>query len=40
MSARIKPHKVAGRQLEEVREKDPDGGSWSITGPWIRSARC
>jgi hypothetical protein len=25
MSARIKPHKVAGRQLEEVREKDPDG---------------
>jgi hypothetical protein len=26
MSARIKPHKVRGRQLEEVREKDPDGG--------------
>ena len=25
MSARIKPHKVRGRQLEEVREKDPDG---------------
>jgi hypothetical protein len=25
MSARVKPHKVAGRQLEEVREKDPDG---------------
>jgi hypothetical protein len=25
MSARIKPHKVKGRQLEEVREKDPDG---------------
>jgi hypothetical protein len=25
MSARIKPHKVAGRQQEEVREKDPDG---------------
>ena len=25
MSARIKPHKVCGRQLEEVREKDPDG---------------
>jgi hypothetical protein len=25
MSARIKPRKVAGRQLEEVREKDPDG---------------
>jgi hypothetical protein len=22
---RIKPHKVRGRQLEEVREKDPDG---------------
>jgi hypothetical protein len=25
MSVRIKPHKVRGRQLEEVREKDPDG---------------
>jgi hypothetical protein len=25
MSARIKPHKVRGRQLEEVREKDPKG---------------
>jgi hypothetical protein len=25
MSVRIKPHKVKGRQLEEVREKDPDG---------------
>jgi hypothetical protein len=25
MSARIKPHKVRGRQLEEVREKDPEG---------------
>jgi hypothetical protein len=25
MSSRIKPHKVRGRQLEEVREKDPDG---------------
>jgi hypothetical protein len=25
MSARIKPHKVRGRQLEEVREEDPDG---------------
>ena len=25
MSTRIKPHKVRGRQLEEVREKDPDG---------------
>jgi hypothetical protein len=25
MSARIKLHKVRGRQLEEVREKDPDG---------------
>jgi hypothetical protein len=25
MSTRIKPHKVKGRQLEEVREKDPDG---------------
>ena len=24
-SARVKPHKVRGRQLEEVREKDPDG---------------
>jgi hypothetical protein len=23
--ARIKPHKVRGRELEEVREKDPDG---------------
>jgi len=23
--ARIKPHRVRGRQLEEVREKDPDG---------------
>lgn len=22
---RVKPHKVRGRQLEEVREKDPDG---------------
>jgi len=25
MSRRIKPHKVRGRQLEEVREADPDG---------------
>ena len=25
MTTRIKPHKVRGRQLEEVREKDPDG---------------
>jgi hypothetical protein len=25
MSRRIKPHKVRGRQLEEVREKDPEG---------------
>jgi hypothetical protein len=25
MNTRIKPHKVKGRQLEEVREKDPDG---------------
>ena len=25
MSARIKPHKVKGRELEEVRERDPDG---------------
>ena len=25
MSARIKPHKVRGRELEEVRERDPDG---------------
>jgi hypothetical protein len=25
MSARIKPHKVKGRQLEEAREKDPEG---------------
>jgi hypothetical protein len=25
MSARIQPHKVRGRQLEEVREKGPDG---------------
>jgi len=26
MSKRIKPKKVCGRELEEVREKDPDGG--------------
>jgi hypothetical protein len=25
MSRRIKPHKVRGRRLEEVREKDPEG---------------
>jgi hypothetical protein len=25
VSARVKPHKVRGRELEEVREKDPDG---------------
>jgi hypothetical protein len=25
MSARLKPQKVRGRELEEVREKDPDG---------------
>src|SRR5918992_5393754 len=25
MSARLKPHKVRGRRVEEVREKDPDG---------------
>jgi hypothetical protein len=24
MGARIKPHRVRGRQLEEIREKDPD----------------
>jgi hypothetical protein len=24
-STRVKPHKVRGRELEEVREKDPDG---------------
>jgi hypothetical protein len=24
-SARVKPHKVRGRELEQVREKDPDG---------------
>ena len=26
MSRRVKPHKVKDRELEEVREKDPDGG--------------
>jgi hypothetical protein len=25
VSRRVKPHRVRGRQLEEVREKDPDG---------------
>ncbi|MGH6897980.1 MAG: DUF6456 domain-containing protein [Geminicoccaceae bacterium] len=25
MAARLKPHQVLGRELEEVREKDPDG---------------
>ena len=25
MSARVKPHRVRGRELEEVQEKDPDG---------------
>ena len=25
MSRRVKPHKVRGREFEEVREKDPDG---------------
>jgi hypothetical protein len=25
VSARLKPHRVRGRELEEVREKDPDG---------------
>jgi hypothetical protein len=25
MSRRVKPHKVRGRELEQVREKDPDG---------------
>jgi hypothetical protein len=25
MSRRVKPHKVRGRELEEVREKDPEG---------------
>jgi hypothetical protein len=25
MSARVKPHQAHGRQLEEIREKDPDG---------------
>ena len=25
MSRRIRPHKVCGREFEEVREKDPDG---------------
>jgi hypothetical protein len=31
MSARVKQHKVRGRQLEEVREKDPTAGSWFTT---------
>jgi hypothetical protein len=26
VSGRVKPHKVRGRELEEVREKDPEGG--------------
>ena len=25
MSRRVKPHQVRGRELEEIREKDPDG---------------
>jgi hypothetical protein len=25
MSRRVKPHEVRGRELEEIREKDPDG---------------
>ena len=25
MSRRVKPHNVRGRELEEVREKDPEG---------------
>jgi hypothetical protein len=25
MSRRVKPHQARGRELEEVREKDPDG---------------
>ena len=25
MSRRIKPHKISGRRLKEVREKDPEG---------------
>ena len=25
MSRRLKPHKVRGRQIEEVRDADPDG---------------
>jgi hypothetical protein len=40
MSARIKPHKVRGRQLEEVREKDPTAGSSSTTAPSTRSPGC
>jgi hypothetical protein len=32
MSARIKPHKVRGRELEEVREKDPRGGARDAGG--------
>jgi hypothetical protein len=39
MSARIKPHKVRGRQLEEVREKDPDGHHRTVDtlGKMLRS---
>lgn len=40
MSARIKPHKVRGRQLEEVREKAPDGRIVIHTGRSTRWGRC
>jgi hypothetical protein len=43
MSARIKPHKVRGRELEEVREADPDGRPvlhYRIIDPLARMRRA
>jgi hypothetical protein len=40
MTTRIKPHKLKGRQLEEVREKDLTAASLFITARSTAWARC
>jgi hypothetical protein len=43
MSRRIKPHKVRGRQVEEVRDADPDGRPvfhYQVIDPLARMLRA
>ena len=42
MSRRIKPHKVRGREIEEVRDADPDGRPvlhYQVVDPLARMLR-